>query len=179
MLVEEQVAYTQEGTSEMKRITRRPRLSVTGGGKDVVGHAGARVLCDLADELGLSGGLSAAMAPTKQRRRGHDRGQVVVDLAVMIADGGEAISDLAVLRDQPALFGEVASKATAWRTLEAIDAAALARIASARAAARKVAWAAGADPGFYVIDFDATLVNSHSEKEGAAPNYKHGFGSIP
>ncbi|MGO9873771.1 MAG: transposase, partial [Acidimicrobiia bacterium] len=88
----------------MKRITRRPRVLVTGGGKDVVAHAGARVLCDLADEVGLSEGLSAAMAPTKQRRRGHDRGQVLVDLAVMLADGGEAISDLAVLRDQPVLF---------------------------------------------------------------------------
>jgi len=179
VLVEEPVAYTQEGTSEMKRITRRPPVSVTGGGKDVVGHAGARVLCDLADELGLSGGLSAAMAPTKQRRRGHDRGQVLVDLAVMLADGGEAISDLAVLRDQPVLFGEVASVPTAWRTLEAIDDTVLVRIAAARAEARKVAWAAGADPGFYVIDFDATLVNSHSDKQGAAPNYKHGFGFHP
>ena len=92
-------------------------------------HAGARLLCDLADELGLTDGLSAAMAPTKQRRRGHDRGRVLVDLAVMLADGGEAISDLAVLRDQPALFGEVASVPTAWRTLEAIDDTALARIA--------------------------------------------------
>jgi hypothetical protein len=137
------------------------------------------MLCDLADELGLTEGLSAAMAPTKQRRRGHDRGRVLVDLAVMLADGGVAISDLAVLRDQPALFGEVASLATAWRTLEAIDAAGLARIAAARAAARAQAWAAGADPGFYVIDFDATLVNSHSEKEGAAPNYKMGFGFHP
>ena len=54
---------------------------------------------------------------------------------------------------------------TAWRTLEAIDDDALARIAVARAAARERAWAAGADPGFYVIDFDGTLVNSHSEKE--------------
>ena len=57
------------------------------------------------DEIGLTGGLSAAMAPTKHRRRGHDRGQVLVDVAVMIADGGDAISDLAVLRDQPDLFG--------------------------------------------------------------------------
>ena len=61
------------------------------------------------------------MAPTKQRRRGHDRGRVLVDLAVMVADGGEAISDLAVLRDEPTLFGEVASDSTAWRTLEAVD----------------------------------------------------------
>jgi Transposase DDE domain group 1 len=163
----------------MQRNSTRPRLLVTGDGKRVVAHAGSRVLCDLADELGLTDRLSAAMAPTKQRRRGHDRGQVLVDLAVMLADGGEAISDLAVLRDQPNLFGEVASLATAWRTLEAIDESALARLAVARAAARATAWAAGADPGFYVIDFDGTLITAHSEKEGAAPTYKRGFGFHP
>ncbi len=163
----------------MQRNSTRPRLTVTGDGKNVAAHVGSRMLCDLADEFGLTDELSAAMAPTKQRRRGHDRGQVLVDLAVMFADGGEAISDLAVLRDQPNLFGEVASLATAWRTLEAIDDDVLVRIASARAAAREQAWAAGADPGFYVIDFDGTLVNSHSEKEGAAPNYKRGFGFHP
>ncbi len=163
----------------MQRNSTRPRLLVTGDGKNVVAHAGSRLLCDLADGLGLTGALSAAMAPTKQRRRGHDRGQVLIDLAVMLADGGEAISDLAVLRDQPNLFGDVASLATAWRTLEAVDSDALARIATARAAARKAAWAAGADPGFYVIDFDGTLVTAHSEKEGAAPTYKRGFGFHP
>ena len=85
--------------------------------------------------------------------------EVLVDLAVMLADGGETISDLAVLRDQPQLFGEVASLATAWRTLDAIDGTRWHAIAAARAAARRQAWAAGADPGFYVIDIDATLVN--------------------
>jgi len=163
----------------MQRNSTRPRLTVTGDGKNVAAHVGSRMLCDLADGLGLTDGFSSVMAPTKQRRRGHDRGQVLVDLAVMLADGGEAISDMAVLRDQPNLFGEVASLPTAWRTLEAIDEDVLARIAGARAAARHQAWAAGADPGFYVIDFDGTLVNSHSEKEGAAANYKRGFGFHP
>jgi Transposase DDE domain group 1 len=163
----------------VKRNSTRPRLTVTADGTNVVGHAGARLLSDLADAVGLREGLSVAMAPTKQRRRGHDRGEVLVDLAVMIADGGEAISDLAVLRDQPSLFGVVASTPTAWRTLEAIDDAALGRIAAARAAARAKVWAAGADPGFYVIDFDGTLITSHSEKEGAAPTYKRGFGHHP
>jgi hypothetical protein len=170
---------TQEGTSEMQRNSRRPQLWVTGDGRNVVAHAGSRMLCDLADVVGLTGALSAAMAPTKQRRRGHDRGQVLVDLAVMLADGGEAISDLAVLRDQPTLFGAVASVPTAWRTLEAIGDDALARIATARAQARAVAWAAGVDPGFYVIDFDGTLVTAHSDKQGAAPTYKRGFGFHP
>ena len=163
----------------VNRNQGRSRLKVTGDGRGVVGHAGARLLSDLADRLGLTAGLSAAMLPTKQRRRGHDRGRVLADLAVMIADGGTAIADLAVLRDQPTLFGEVASTPTAWRTLEAVDDAALDRIAVARAAARRRVWAAGADPGFYVIDLDATLITSHSDKTGAAPTYKRGFGFHP
>ncbi len=163
----------------MKRTAARPNVMVTTGGKGVATHAGARLLCELADGLGLSSALSEAMAPTKQRRRGHDRGQVLVDLAVAIADGATTITDLRVLSDQPGLFGEVASVPTAWRTLEAVDAASLERIATARATARAEAWAAGLDPGFYVIDLDATLVGAHSDKEGAAPNYKHGFGFHP
>ena len=163
----------------MKRNSARPRVKVTGDGKNVASHVGSRLLSDLADALGLSAGLSAAMAPTKQRNRGHDYGQVLADLAVSIADGGTTITDLAVLRDQPALFGEVASTATAWRTLDAVDAAALERIATARAAARARAWREGGDPGFYVLDFDGTLITSHSEKEHAARTYKRGFGFHP
>jgi hypothetical protein len=32
------------------------------------------------------------------------------------------------------------------------------------------------DPGFYVIDFDGTLIRAHADKQGAAPTYKRGFG---
>lgn len=163
----------------VKRNRGRKRFRVTSGGRGLVNHAGARLLSDLADEVGLTEALSAAMAPTKQRRSGHDRGRVLSDLAVMIADGGTRISDLAVLRDQPRLFDTVASTPTAWRTLEAIDDRVLPEIAAARAAARAEAWRRGADPGFYVIDLDATLVDSHSDKQGAAPTYKRGFGFHP
>jgi hypothetical protein len=38
----------------------------------------------------------------------HDPGRVLADLAVAIADGAEAINDIAVLVDQPGLFGSVA-----------------------------------------------------------------------
>lgn len=126
----------------MQRNSTRPRLWVTGDARNVVAHAGSRLLCDVADSVGLTDGLSAAMAPTKTRCRGHDRGRVLVDLAVMLADGGETISDLVTLRDQPCLFGDVASVPTAWRTLEAIDDTVLARIAVARAGARAAAWRA-------------------------------------
>jgi hypothetical protein len=163
----------------VKRRRRRPVLKVTGDGSGVANHAGARLLVDVADAVGLSRGLSVAMASTKQRRRGHDRGEVLVDLAVALADGAETISDLATLRDQPELFGPVASHPTVWRTLAAVDEAALERIKTARAQARARAWAAGADPGFYVIDIDATLVGSHSDKEQAAPTWKRGFGFHP
>ena len=163
----------------VKRNRRRPRLKITGDGSGIVNHVGARLLADVADQVGLTDALSVAMAPTKQRRRGHDRGGVLVDVAVMLADGGDTISDVAVLRDQPDLFGDVASHPTVWRTLDAVDEAALERVKIARAGARAKAWAAGADPGFYVIDIDATLVGSHSDKEHAAPTYKRGFGFHP
>jgi hypothetical protein len=163
----------------VKRRRRRPALKITGDGAGVANHAGARLLADLADAVGLTGALSAAMAPTKQRRRGHDRGEVLSDLIVAIADGAETISDLATLRDQPDLFGPVASHPTVWRTLAAVDETVLERIKTARAQARAKAWVAGADPGFYVIDIDATLVGAHSDKEQAAPTWKRGFGFHP
>lgn len=152
---------------------------MTGGARGLTNHAGSRLLADLADDVGLTVGLSAAMAPTKQRRRGHDRGQVLADLAVMLADGGRFLSDLAVLRNQPQLFEDVASDPTAWRALEAVDDEILDRVAVARAHARENAWARGMDPGFYVMDFDGTLVGSASDKEGAAKTYKKGWGHHP
>jgi len=165
----------------VKRNTRRPRLVVTADGTGVAAHAGSRLLADVADALGLTAGLSAAMAPTRQRRSAHDPGRVLVDLAVMVADGGTSLSDLKVLRDQPDLFGSVASDPTAWRVLDSIDPDTMAAINLASASARSRAWAAGARPptDFIILDFDATLVTSHSEKEMAAPNYKHGFGFHP
>ena len=106
------------------------------------------------------------------------------DLAVMLADGGDCLSDLAVLRDQPELFGPVASTPTAWRVVERLaqDPDGLARLRLARAHARGRAWAAGGDPEveLLVIDADATLVLAHSDrKEGAAGTYKHSFGFAP
>ena len=80
--------------------------------------------------------------------------------------GATAISNLRVLANQPALFGDMASVPTTWRTLEAIGAGALEHIASARTQARAEAWAAGVDPSFYVIDIDATLVGANALGRG-------------
>ena len=64
---------------------------------------------------------TSAAGGRRKRRSAHAPGRVLTDLAVMLADGGEAITDLAVLRDQPGLFGPVASTATAWRVLDSVD----------------------------------------------------------
>ncbi len=129
----------------MKRTSSRPKIVVTADGRGVVGHAGARLLVDLADATGLSAAMSDALVSLRQRHSGHDPGRVALDLAVMLADGGEAISDLAVLRNQPDLFGPVASDPTAWRVLAALDDEALVALQAARAQAREVAWAQAAE----------------------------------
>jgi hypothetical protein len=177
----------------MQATSAGPKIVVSSDGRGVVGHAGTRLLADVADATGLTRTFSDALAVLRQRRSGHDPGRVAVDLAVTLADGGEAISDLAVLRDQAGLFGDVASDPTAWRVLSGIDSAVLARLRQARAVARELAWAqivetrgrlpgstaAGMPVPGIVLDIDASIVVCHSEKEAATSTWKKTFGFHP
>ena len=74
----------------MKRTSWSAGLCVCADGVGVVAHAGSVVLRLLADRIGLTSELSKVMA-----RRNfvplHDRGQVLADVAVTLADGGEAM----------------------------------------------------------------------------------------
>ena len=144
-------------------------------------HAGSALLGRVADKLGLTGALSRRLAPIKRRRRGHDPGRVLRDLAVMLADGGECVSDLSAVREQDALFGSVASDSTAFRMVERIatEPGRLEALRAAHAAARERFWELHGAPGRLTIDVDATLITAHSEKENAAGNYKHGYGFHP
>jgi hypothetical protein len=171
----------KEGTLRVQATNSPCNFEVTTDGTGVVGHAGAALLRELADRLELTAALGWR---DPQGRRRHPDAAVLRDLAVMLADGGDCLSDLAVLRDQPALFGPVASTPTAWRVVErtASDPDGLARLRAARAHARARAWAAGGDPDveLLIIDADATLVLAHTDaKEGAAGTYKHTFGLAP
>ena len=165
-------------------------LSVTADGTGVVPLAGASAVRLLADQVGLTAALSAALArrnfvPT------HDRGRVLVDVAMMLIGGGEAIADIDSLRLQQGLLGRVASPATVWRGLNEVTPAGLKRIARARARVRRHVWdqlpgglpaspVAGTDLGdVVVLDPDATLVTAHSEKECASATFKGGFGFHP
>ena len=154
-------------------------LRVTADGTGLASHAGSLLLAEMADRSGLTAGLSAAMAHTRKRASRHDPGTTLAHLAVMLADGGDCMSDLAVLCNQPGLFGAVASDPTAWRTVTGMSVDAFAGIEVARADARARVWAAGAAPATVTLDFDATLLTAYSEKQDAAANYKRGFGFQP
>ena len=163
---------------------------ISADGDGVVAHAGNVATRLLADQVGLTGALSAAMT-----RRGfsptHDRGRVLVDVAVLIAGGGEAIADIDVLRHQSEVLGSVASAPTVWRALDEVTPAVVKRIETARAKVRAHVWSqlpaglpasrvADTDLGdTVVLDVDATLVTTHSEKEGSASTFKRGFGYHP
>jgi len=154
-------------------------LDVRADGTGLSSRAGTALLALVADRVGLTAGLSEALAGTRERRGGHQPGRVFCDLAVMLADGGRCVSDLAALAGQASLFGEVASVSTARRVVLSIGENELAGIRSARAAARGRAWQAGAAPERVILDFDATPIDVHSEKELAAGHYKGGFGFNP
>ena len=168
-------------------------LAVEIGGRDVINHVGAAALRLLADRTGLTGGLSRALT-----RRGfvpvHDRGRVLADTAVLIADGGRVMSDLATLRDQAELYGPIASDSTLWRTLDEIGEAQHRKISQQRAKTRAHVWSliearhggippsrvADRDLGkTIVIRMDASLVIAHSDKQWAAGTYKGSWGHHP
>jgi len=169
--------------------SRIKTVDVVADGTGLSSRPGTALPALVADRLGLVGGLCAALAGTRERRSAHVPGRVFADLAVVVADGGECVSDLAMLRGQPALFGDVASVSTARRVMLSIGdrersrvserLRALAGIRRARAAARRRAWSAGAAPDRVVLEFDATPITAHSEKERAAGHYKGGFGFHP
>jgi hypothetical protein len=163
------------------RDGRPVTVEVTADGAGLVSHAGSALLAQVADKLGLTRALSLRLAVLKQRRRGHDPGWVIRDLAVMLADGGECVSDLGAAREQEALFGKVASDSTAFRTVDRIASTPglLDALRAAHARARERFWELHGAPQRLTIDVDATLITAHSEKEKAAGNYKHGYGFHP
>ena len=168
------------------------KLHVSADGTGQVGHAGSALVAGTADRIGLTRALCEAMASTRERRSAHDPGVVLRDLAVMLADGGDCLADLGAQRDQGDLFGGVASDSTAFRVIDSVDGQGLDRLRAAVALARARAWKLGVRPQRgakqasdqaraerTVIDVDATLTTSYSQKEQAAGNFKKGYGHHP
>jgi hypothetical protein len=165
-------------------VTSTARLKVEPGGTGVAAHVGLHALGCFADRLGLGDLLSAVIPVRGERLPVHDRGKMVVHAALMLAGGGEACSDIEVLRSQPEIFGAVASDSTLKRVIpEEITPEVRGALVGAIGEARAQVWErAGLMQGKKPIylDIDATLIEVHSEnKEGAAPTYKKGFGFHP
>jgi hypothetical protein len=172
-------------------------VTVDAGG--LVGLSGAVLLAETAAVVGLDRNLSAALEPWRKPRAVHDPGKVVLDLGIMLAAGGDCPADVAALRAGPGVFGPVASDPTVSRlvdTLAAVGQPALEALRAARAKARARAWklaggapvqrrpAAGHRQGgqpeaVVVLDFDATIVISHSDKEQSSRTWKKTYGHHP
>lgn len=168
-------------------------LEWVGDDERLVAHAGLLPLRLLAQRTGLTGRLSAGLA-----RRGfdpvYDRGQLLLDLALVLIDGGEAISDFQTLGHLRPVIGAVPSTPTVWRALEEIGELQLRRVNAAVTEFRRHWWGllserpegfpwlrvAGRElTGVTVVDLDASIVFAASEKDNAMPTYKGGTGFAP
>jgi hypothetical protein len=103
---------------------------------------------------------------------------------LMLAGGGECCADIEHLRAEGALFADVCSDSTLYRTVtENLEAGTLASLKEGFAEVRSEVWrrtklTKGSAP--VVLDIDATLIDVHTEtKEGTGPNYKGGYGFHP
>ncbi|WP_326763658.1 IS1380 family transposase (plasmid) [Streptomyces sp. NBC_01591] len=170
-----------------KRIGSYPPVRVQGDGGAVVSQAGGVLLAETVRKTGLDTAISAALAPWRKPRAVHDPGKILLDLALAVALGGDCLSDVAVLRAEPALFGPVASDPTVSRLVDTLAGAgshALAAIRRARAEVREHVWKlAQADApdanGQVIVDIDGVLVLAHSEKQDATATWKRTFGHHP
>ncbi|MEV6986519.1 IS1380 family transposase [Sphaerisporangium sp. NPDC051017] len=171
----------------MQSIGRRSKIVVSSDGKGLVGQAGGLLLVEALRVTGLDNGLSQALERWRAPRAIHDPGKIVADLALTLALGGDC-PDIAVLRSAPELYGPVPSDPTVSQLVKTLADAgpkALRGIRAARAAARARAWtlagdrAPGADGTLIPVDLDATIVIAHSDKQHAAPTWKHTYGFHP
>lgn len=173
---------------------RVPGLVLDPVRESLISSSGALLVKEVIRVAGLDRGVSRALSRWRSPRVTHDPGKVLLDVATAVALGGDCLADLAVVRAQPELFGTVASDPTVSRVFAALAADvddAVATIREVRAQARAAVWSrhrplpgrprrpGRPGSGQVIIDLDATLVTAHSDKEGAEPTYKRGYGFHP
>ncbi|WP_051441748.1 IS1380 family transposase, partial [Arthrobacter sp. H14] len=168
-----------------------PSLPVDFTGQSLISHAGAKLLTEFVDALGFRGLCEDRLGQFVPAGASHRPGTVIGQLALMLAAGGEHVSDLDMFRSQPEAFGAVASNATVSRFFDRAAASPEAFTHGTQTLSRMLrtmvweaagdrspaARATAADPA--VLDIDATLVASHSDKESVAGDYKGGYGFSP
>jgi hypothetical protein len=187
-LIEGPVRCKERSTLQVnKRIGSYPPVRVQGDGGAVVSQAGGVLLVETLRKTGLHTAMSAALQPWRKPRAVHDPGKVLLDLALAVALGGDCLSDVAMLRAEPQVFGPVASDPTVSRLVDTLAGAgsrALTAIRRTRAEVREGVWKlAKADApdanGQVIVDLDGVLVLAHSEKQDATATWKRTFGHHP
>ena len=168
-----------------------PSVPASLTGQALVSHAGLGVLTSFLNALGFRKLCEDRFSQFVPATAVHRPGRILGSLAVMLAAGGEQVTDVDQLRAAPALFGAVASEATISRFMARIkdqpEAFSYGFATMQRTLRTKIWEAAGkrnpgrrataADP--LIIDIDASLVHVHSEKENTAGTYKGGYGFSP
>ena len=93
---------------------RQVTVDVRADGDRLVSHAGSALPARVADQTRQTRFSSFAVGEPGFRAGSHDRGCVIRDLTVMLADGGDCLADLRAVADQAAPFGATASPSTAF-----------------------------------------------------------------
>lgn len=106
-----------------KRIGSSPRARTEGSGRGVVSQAGGVLLVERIRKTGLGQAMSAAPALRRKPRAVHDPGKILRDVALAVALGGDCLTDVGILRAEPAVFGPVASDPTVSRPTDTLGAA--------------------------------------------------------
>jgi hypothetical protein len=120
--------------------TSTRRVVVEPGGTGVVAHVGLHALGAFADRLGFGDALSSAIPWRGGGFPVHDRGKVLVQMALTLAGGGESCLDIEHLRVGEDLFGFVPSDTTVARSFHEITPSVRASIAEAVARVRSQVW---------------------------------------
>lgn len=168
-----------------------PSLPTLLTSQNIVSNAGTTAMSTFIDALGFADLCEDRLSQFVPEQATHRPGRIISSLALMLAGGGEHVSDLDTLRDSPELFGTVASNPTVSRFVKGVTEQPEAfdhGFSTLMRVTRERVWAAAGkrnpalnatkhDP--LILDIDGTLVTSHSDKELAAGDYKGGFGYGP
>ncbi len=154
----------------------RPR-KVTGRGRGLCSRSGLVWLAQVADWSGLTGALSQGLAGLG--RRSHDPGRTIGLLVLALADGATAMADVSLLAGLRGLFGRVPSPATVWRTLGRVTSTEIRGLWAADRRSRAAVMGVQRSWSRLVIDIDATIVTTRSNKQDAAGTFKKSFGFHP
>ncbi|MFE4416002.1 IS1380 family transposase [Streptomyces sp. NPDC056821] len=162
-------------------------MRVRGDGRHVVSQTGSVLLVETIRKSGLDQAISAALAPWRKPRAVHDPGKILLDLALAVALGGDCLTDVAMLRSEPAVFGPVASDPTVSRLIDTLAASgdkALQAMHRAWAEVRSHVWSlaghnAPDQSREVTVDLAGVLVLAHSDKQDATATWKKTYGHHP